>query len=137
MPLAESLDWEMAKDAAFNLRYNEVQLVEEEADSARRLAEARAQGLDWATLLDRQVRLGGQRHVKHLEMHLPDGTALYYYSLLDSESGRVYRLEVLQLDPATAERVPDRPPLEPPREFARRDDLLTEMERLREKWSKV
>ncbi|MGH2593328.1 MAG: hypothetical protein ACRDGG_07425 [Anaerolineae bacterium] len=135
LPQGDFLDWELAKDAAFNLRYNEVQLVEEDADSTRRLAEAHAQGLTWATLLDRQVRLGGQRYVKHLEMHLPDGVALYYYALLDPERGRLYRLEVLQLDPETAKRVRDRGPLEPPREFARRGDLLAEVERLREKYS--
>ena len=135
LPQGDFLDWELAKDTAFNLRYNEVQLVEEDADSTRRLAEARAQRLTWTTLLDRQVRLGGQRYVKHLEIHLPDGVALYYYSLLDSDRGRVYRLEALQLDPETAERVRDRGPLEPPREFARRNDLLAEMERLQKKYS--
>jgi hypothetical protein len=97
------IDFELARDAAFYLRYQEILDAQDRANIQARLAEARAQAAQWVTLYDNETKRHGRTFFQRLEMHLPDGVGLYTAVELDWEKGRVYVVEPIMLDSATGE----------------------------------
>ncbi|MBE7551172.1 MAG: hypothetical protein HS126_08875 [Anaerolineales bacterium] len=129
------IDFELARDAAFYLRYQEILDRQDQARVQARLAEAQAQGAQWVTLYDNETRRQGRTFFQRLEMRLPDGLGLYTAVELDLEKGRVYVVEPIMLDPATGDPRRGVAPPDPREEFRTREELAEAVARLREKYS--
>ena len=129
------VDFEMARDAAFYLRYQEILDLQDQARVQARLAEAQAQGTQWVTLYDNETKRQGRAFFQRLEMRLPDGLGLYTAVELDLEKGRVYVVEPLRLDPATGEPLRGVPPPDPRQEFSSREEFTAAAAALRKKYS--
>lgn len=129
------IDFELARDAAFYLRYQEILDQQDQARIQARLAEAQAQGAEWVTLYDNETRRQGRTYFQRLEMRLPDGLGLYTAVELDLEKGRVYVVEPMFLNPSTGEPRRGVTPPDPREEFRTREELATAVARLREKYS--
>ncbi|NWG75131.1 MAG: hypothetical protein HXY24_11075, partial [Rubrivivax sp.] len=129
------IDFELARDAAFYLRYQEILDQQDQARVQARLAEARAQGAQWVTLYDNETRRQGRTYFQRLEMRLPDGLGLYTAVELDLEKGRVYVVEPIMLDPATGEPQREVTAPDPREEFRTREELEAAATRLREKYN--
>lgn len=129
------IDFELARDAAFYLRYQEILDTQDRAKIQARLAEARAQAAQWVTLYDHETKRQGRTFFQRLEMRLPDGLGLYTAVELDLEKGRIYVLEPIMLDAATGEPLRGVAPPDPRQEFASREELAAEVARLRSKYS--
>lgn len=129
------LDYELARDAAFYLRYQEVQQEQARTEMAQRVAEAREADREWVVLYDDEIERGGSTFFRRLEMHVPDGVGLYTALELDWEKGRVYVVEPIMLDSETGEPRPGEPPPDPRQEFATREEWAAAVATLREKYS--
>jgi hypothetical protein len=129
------IDFELARDAAFYLRYQEILEAQDRARVQARLAEARAQAAQWVTLYDNETKRQGRTFFQRLEMRLPDGLGLYTAVELDWEKGRIYVVEPIMLDPATGEPRRGVAPPDPRQEFATREELVAAVAALREKYS--
>lgn len=130
------VDYELALDAAFYLRYQEVLEEQAEGDIRTRLTQARSEGEEWVVLYDNETRQRGHTFFQRLEMHLPDGIGLYTASELDWEKGRVYVVEPIVLDPDTGRPHRGVPPPEPRQEFETREELAAAVAAMREKYSR-
>ncbi len=132
---ADFLDFELALQAAFYLRYQEILRVQDEVDLQTRLGQARAQRAEWVTLYDYETQRQGRVFFQKLEMRLSDGLGLYTAVELDYERGRIYVLEPLQLDPATGDPLRGVAPPTPRQEFRTREELTMAVAKLRDKHS--
>jgi hypothetical protein len=129
------VDFELTRDAAFYLRYQEILDRQDQARIQIRLAEAQAQGTQWVTLYDNEAKRQGRAFFQRLEMRLPDGLGLYTALELDMEKGRVYVVEPLMLDPATGEPLPGMAAPDPREEFSSREEFTAAAAALRKKYS--
>lgn len=135
LPRRHFLDYELARGAAFYLRYQEILEAKAQAEMQAKLAEAQAQGAVWVTLYDNETQRQGQTFFQKLEIHLPDGVGLYTGVELDWEKGRVYVLEPIMLDPITGQPQRGITPPDPKQEFTNREDLAVAVARLHDKYS--
>ena len=135
LPRRHFLNYDLARDAAFYLRYQEILEATAQAELQAKLAEAHAQGAEWVTLYDNETQRQGQTFFQKLEIHLPDGVGLYTGVELDWEQGRVYILEPIRLDPTTGQPQRGLTPPDPKQEFTTRADLAVATARLRDKYS--
>jgi hypothetical protein len=135
LPHLDFIDFELARDAAFYLRYQEILETQDRAGIQAKLVEAQAEGAQWVTLYDNETKRQGRTFFQRLEMHLPDGLGLYTAVELDWEKGRVYAVEPIMLDPASGEPRRGVVPPDPRQEFATREELAAAVARLREKYS--
>ena len=71
--MAQLMDREAVRDAAFCHRHREVTREHGKELAAQRLEEAKRTGAEWVTLFDDVTPLGAQR----LEMHVRSGRALH------------------------------------------------------------
>ncbi|HXV41525.1 MAG TPA: hypothetical protein VEC96_00550 [Anaerolineae bacterium] len=133
---SDFMDFELARDAAFYLRYQEILDTQDRARIQIKLAEARQQVAQWVTLYDSETKRQGRTFFQRLEMRLSDGLGLYTAVELDLEKGRVYVVEPIMLDPATGEPLHGVTPPDPRQEFATREELAAAVARLREKYSR-
>jgi len=103
----DGLDFELAAQAAFGLRYREVVAEVHREDAVRRVREARRAGLPWVVLRETAGAAGpSAAPYDRLEMHLPSGVGLHAFVELGPEMDRPrFGVEVLQLDPRTGDPV--------------------------------
>ncbi len=137
VPQFAFLNYDLARDTAFYLRYQEILEAQAEASVQAKIVEARAAGLEWVVLFDNETKSQGHSFFQRLEMHLPDGIGLYTAIELDWEKGRLYVVEPLVLDVETGKPRPGIAPPDPRQEFTRRAELAAAVAALREKYSKV
>lgn len=105
MPLAE-LDINLVGGAGFSMRYRELAGPAARAERLARLAAAAEAGDTWV-LVSETGSLGspGVPWVR-LEMHVPTGTGLSQMVEADPQTGAArFGLEIVQLDPATGDRL--------------------------------
>jgi hypothetical protein len=134
LPRRYFLNYDLAREAAFYLRYQEILEAQAQTDMQAHIAVAQTQGVEWVTLYDNETSRHGQTFFQKLEMHLPDGLGLYTAVELDWEQGRVYVLEPLWLDPATGQPQPGIAPPNPKQEFTTREELAAAVAKLRDKY---
>ncbi len=137
VPQLAFVDYDLALDTAFYLRYQEIAKAQAEAEAKARIAEAKAEGSAWVVLYDNETNRPGHSFFRRLEMHLPDGLGLYTAVELDLEKGRLYVLEPLVLDPDTGQPRRGISPPDPRQEFTTRAELATATATLHEKYSKA
>ena len=130
------VDFTLARDTAFYLRYQEILDQQDQARVQANLAEAGAAGVQWVTLYDNETKRQGRAFFQRLEMRLPDGLGLYTGVELDMEKGRVYVVEPIMLDPASGEPRRGVPAPDPREEFSSREAFNAAVVRLREKYSR-
>ncbi|MEW5961246.1 MAG: hypothetical protein AB1801_26275, partial [Chloroflexota bacterium] len=135
LPRRYFLNYDLAREAAFYLRYREILEAKAGVEIQAKIAEAQAQGAAWVTLYDHETARHGQTFFQRLDIHLPDGLGLFTTVELDWEKGRVYVLEPVQLDPATGQPQAGVAPPDPRQEFATREELVTAAAALRQKYS--
>jgi hypothetical protein len=133
---ADFIDFELALDAAFYLRFQEILRAKDEAHIQTKLAQAQTQGAAWVRLYDYESKRQGRTFFQKLEMRLADGLGLYTAVELDYEKGRLYVLEAMQLDPTTAEPLRGGAPLAPRQEFRTREELAEAVAKLKRKYDK-
>ena len=129
------LDYNLAREAAFYLRYQEIVGTQAQNDIQAKIKAARDQGEAWVTLYRAEQPGQGVTFFQQLDMHVPNGLGLYSAIELDWEKGRVYVVEPLVLDPATGEPQRHVSPPDPRQEFSSRAAMLATLERLRQKYS--
>ena len=91
-------------DAAFQGRYRELPGERQQARAARRIAAA-GKGPAWVLLGETgDDGPGAATGFRRIEMHLPDGFGIHSYTDIDANTFLpLYRIETLQLDPATGD----------------------------------
>ncbi len=91
-------------DAAFQGRYRDLAGERQQAEAARRIAEAGA-GPAWVLLAESAADdSGAATGFRRIEMHLPDGLGVHSFTDIDASTFLpLYWIETLQLDPATGE----------------------------------
>lgn len=102
------LDLDLAADAAFQLRSDEVERQLQRDEVGRRIADMQGRA-GWVVLTETAL-VGGQIFppYRRLEMHLPEGTGLEITVELDLKTGHsLYAVEVVALDPANGSMLPD------------------------------
>ncbi|MCL4298783.1 MAG: hypothetical protein KJ077_23800 [Anaerolineae bacterium] len=137
VPQLAFLNYDLARDTAFYLRYQEIMEAQAEVEVKARIATARAEGAEWAVLYDNETSRHGHSFFQRLEIHLPDGLGLYTAVELDWEKGRLYVLEPLALDPDTGQPRRGVAPPDSRQEFTTRAELAAAVAVLREKYSKA
>ena len=80
---SDFMDFELARDAAFYLRYQEILDTQDRARIQIKLTEARQQGAQWVTLYDSETKRQGRTFFQRQEMRLSDGLGLYTAVELD------------------------------------------------------
>lgn len=117
--MAQLMDREAVRDAAFCHRHREVTREHGKELAAQRLEEAKRTGAEWVTLFDDVTPLGAQR----LEMHVRSGRALHTSANLPLDGTRPeWELEVVQLDPNDGVWLLDKAPLLKTVKFDRQDE---------------
>lgn len=134
LPQRDFLDYHLARESAFYLRYQEILEEKAKTEIQRRIDRARARSESWVTLYNNEQEGQGVTFFQRLDMHLPDGMGLYSAIELDWEKGRVYVVEPLVLDPHTGEPRREVKPPDPRQEFARREEMVTALAALRQKY---
>jgi hypothetical protein len=137
VPQFAFLNYDLARDTAFYLRYQEILETQAETGAQTKIAEARAAGLDWVVLFDNETKSQGHSFFQRLEMHVLDGIGLYTAVELDWEKGRVYVVEPLVLDVDTGKPRPGITPPAPRQEFTSRTEMAAAVAALRETYSKA
>lgn len=133
--LRDFLDYHLAREAAFYLRYQEILEAQAKTKIQANIVEAQASGETWVTLYKvEQSRRGGPLF-QQLEMHLTDGVGIYSGIELDWEKGRVYVVEPMMLNPETGQPQREIPAPDPRQEFSRREEMVAAVVALREKYS--
>jgi hypothetical protein len=109
----EELDMGLVLGAAFALRYREVLAEKNRRDALQKIADAEEKGDAWVTVYETaELREVPYPPYRSLEMRRSDGVALHIFVELDPETGGpLYGVEVVQLDPRTADWVQDADPL--------------------------
>jgi hypothetical protein len=126
--MAQLMDREAVRDAAFCVRHRETTREQGKALSAQRLDEAKRSRAEWVTLFEDVTPLGSQR----LEMHVRSGRALHTSAELPLDGTRpTWELEVVQLDPYDGAWLLDKPPLVPAERFARKDEWEARIQQAR------
>ncbi|MGA2512976.1 MAG: hypothetical protein ABSG37_05100 [Candidatus Limnocylindrales bacterium] len=123
VPYGDWPDLDLALDAAFNLRLNELRGEVAARTTAARLAAARDAGETWLTSADGEVGIPGQRTYRRVDIHTSAGLALYGYSAQDWDRGETYWLEVLRVDPDNGTLIRGAPLLRRPRAYPDRGSL--------------
>lgn len=134
LPQRDFLDYQLAREAAFYLRYQEILEEQAKAEMRRRIVRAREQGESWVTLYNNEQEGQGITFFQRLDMHLPDGMGIYSAIELDWEKGRVYVVEPLVLNPETGEPHREVKPPDPRQEFSRREEMVGTLVALRKKY---
>ena len=117
--MAQLMDREAVRDAAFCHRHREVTREHGKELAAQRLEEAKRTGAEWVTLFDDVTPLGAQR----LEMHVRSGRALHTSADLPLDGTHPsWELEVVQLDPNDGVWLLDKAPLLKTVKFDRQDE---------------
>jgi hypothetical protein len=129
------LDYNLARDAAFYLRHQEILEAQAKAGVEARLEEARRRGAEWVTLYHVEQEGRGVTFFQRLEMVLSTGVGIYSAIELDWEKGRMYVVEPMLLDPATGEPRRKLPPPDPRQEFTSLADMDEALAALRKKYS--
>lgn len=135
LPQGEFLDYDLVREAAFYLRYQEIQGARYSAEVQQKVDEARAAGAEWVVLHESRTRVRGHGYVRRLEMHLPDGFGMYTATELDWEKGRVYVVEPISLDPDSGQPRREAAPPGPRQEFATQQEMAAAAEALRARYS--
>lgn len=135
LPRRDFLDYELALDAAFYLRYQEILEARAREDMQERVNRARSGDAEWAVLFEEETRSRGHTFFQRLEMHLPDGIGLRTSTELDWEKGRIYLVELIQLDPDTGQPKRGVPSPGQTQEFATRGEMMAAVEALRARYS--
>jgi hypothetical protein len=126
--MAQLMDREAVRDAAFCHRHREVTREHGKELAAQRLMEAKRTGAEWVTLFDDVTPLGAQR----LEMHVRTGRALHTSADLPLDGTHpVWELEVVQLDPDDGVWLLDKPPLLQAQKFDRQDEWEARVQQAR------
>jgi hypothetical protein len=126
--MAQLMDREAVRDAAFCVRHRETTREQGKALAAQRLEEAKRSRAEWVTLFEDVTPLGAQR----LEMHVRTGRALHTSTDLPLDGTRpTWELEVVQLDPNDGAWLLDQPPLVPTEKFARKDEWEARIQQAR------
>jgi hypothetical protein len=131
-------DWpnlDLALDAAFNIRLNELRGEAIARTTAARVAAARETGEIWLTSADGEVGFPGQRTYRRVDIHTRAGIALYGYSASDLDSGETCWLEVIRVDPESGARLPGAAVLRKPREYPDREALARAFIRARRRFA--
>lgn len=91
-------------DAAFQGRYRDLPGERQQAEAARRIAEA-GKGPAWVLLGESgDDGPGAATGFRRIEMHVPDGFGIHSYTDIDATTFLpLYGIETLPLDPATGE----------------------------------
>jgi hypothetical protein len=137
LPYSETLDYDLARDVAFFMRYREIVEAQGESEYQARVAKARAEGAEWVVLFGDEARDHGHAPIQRLEMHLPDGISLHISrdETDNFERGYVYVIESIVLDPDTGKIRPEVPSPGPSQEFATREEVFAALAALRVKYS--
>jgi hypothetical protein len=135
LPRREFLDYDLARDTAFYLRYQEIVGARTIAEVQERITKARLAGEEWAVLYEEETRSRGHVFFQRLEMHLSDGNGLRSGSELDMEKGRVYVVEPVCLDPESGQRRQGVHPPDRLREFMTQDEMKAAVDALRARYS--
>lgn len=135
LPYREFIDYDLALDAGYYLRYQEIVEAKSSADVRERIEKARSEGAEWVVLYDNKMRSRGHTYFERLEMQLSDGIGLRTSSELDWEKGRIFTLEPLALDPETGQLKRGVPPPAPMQEFATEGEMVAVADELRAKYS--
>ena len=133
--LRDFLDYNLARDAAFYLRYREILEAKAQAEVLAQLAAARSRGDRWVTLYHNETPRQGFTFFQRLEMHVADGIGIYSAIELDWEKGRVYVVEPVALDPDTGLLQKGASAPDPRLEFATREEMIVAIAVLRKKYS--
>ncbi len=136
-PQLAFVNYDLARDAAFYLRYQEIVEAQGLAEARARIAGAKAEGSEWVVLYDNETSRHGHSFFQRLEIHLPDGLGLYTAVELDLERGRLYVLEPLLLDADTGQPKRGVSPPDPRQEFTTRAELAAAVAVLHEHYSKA
>jgi hypothetical protein len=102
------IDLDLAADAAFQLRSDEVEREQQRGELRRRIADMQGRA-GWVVVMETAL-VSGQVFppYRRLEMHLPEGTGLDATVELDLDTGHpLYAVEVVQLDPASGALLAD------------------------------
>ena len=129
------LDYNLAREAAFYLRYQEILGTQAKNDIQAKIKAARDGREAWVTLYNKEQPGRGVTFFQRLEMHLPDGLGIYSAIELDWEKGRVYVVEPLVLDSATGEPRREIRPPDPRQEFSNHEEMTATLLVLRQKYS--
>jgi hypothetical protein len=129
------LDYNLARDAAFNLRHRDILIAKSNAEIRERLAEARASGKEWVSLYNNEQEWKNKKIFQRLDMHLPDGMGIFSASEFEWEKGWVYVVEPIVLEPATGDPLREVQPPDPRQEFSSSEELAAAVALLREKYS--
>lgn len=131
----DGLDADLARSAAFALRYREIRALARGAEPAERLRQAAERGEAWVTLYETpaaQALPFGQGGYDRWEMHLSTGRGLHAFVEFDADTLEpVYGLEVLRLSQVDGTPVPEAAPLVGRRTFADRTALQSAIEKIR------
>ena len=126
--MAQLMDREAVRDAAFCHRHREVTREHGKELAAQRLEEAKRTGAEWVTLFDDVTPLGAQR----LEMHVRSGRALHISSDLPLDGTRpTWEFEVVQLDPNDGAWLLDQAPLLKTQSFDSQDEWEARIQQAR------
>jgi hypothetical protein len=126
--MAQLMDREAVRDAAFCHRHREVTREHGKELAAQRLEDAKRDGAEWVTLFDDVTPLGAQR----LEMHVRSGRALHTSADLPLDGTHpVWELEVVQLDPHNGAWLLDQAPLLKSQKFDRQDEWEARIQQAR------
>jgi hypothetical protein len=135
VPPGDWPDLDLALDAAFNLRLNELRGETTAHTAASRLAAARQAGETWLTSADGEVGFPGQRTYRRVDIHTRAGVALYGYSAREWDRAEEYWLEVLRVDPESGAPVRGAPLLRRPRAYPTREALARAFLRARQRFA--
>jgi hypothetical protein len=118
-PMLGLMDLEAVRDAAFCHRHREITREHGKQIARERLERARREQAAWVVLFDDVTPLGSHR----LEMHVASGRALHASSELPLDARRpMFKIAVVQLDPADGTWLLDKPPVMPAQTFDTREE---------------
>jgi hypothetical protein len=127
-PMVALMDLESVRDAAFCHRHREITREQGKELARERLERARLQRDEWVVLFEDVTPLGSHR----LEMHVASGRALHASSDVPFDASRpTFKLEVVQLDPATGAWLLDKPPVMPEQTYDTREEWEARIEQAR------
>ena len=97
--------------------------------------ETKENGDKWIVIYDNETEHNGYTFFYRLEMHIPAGISLHISSELDLEKGRTFSVEPMLLDSKTGHIKKDSNSLGPRQEFQTKKNLMSEVIKLRKKYS--
>ena len=136
LPQLVMLNYELTLSVAFYLRSREILESQALSQTKDLVSKAREDGKEWVVIYDHETEHNGYSFFRRLEVRLSDGLSLHIASELDVEKGRIYSLEPMVLDLKTGRIKKDSASPDPRREFLTKEKLMSEVVRVREKYSK-